>query len=62
MAGYRVYRAGPGGEFEKIADVGQAPAYSDRTAESGKMYRYAVSAVDQAGNEGVRSVIVEAGR
>jgi hypothetical protein len=62
VAGYRVYRAGPAGEFEKIADVGQAPAYSDRTAESGKMYRYAVSAVDQAGNEGARSAVVEAGR
>ena len=62
IAGYRVYRAAPGGDLEKIADVAQAPAYSDRNVENGKTYRYAVSAVDQAGNEGPRSAVTEVGK
>lgn len=59
LAGYRVYRALAGGDFEKIADVSQIPSYSDQRVEHGKTYRYAVSAVDQAGNEGARSAAVE---
>ena len=35
-AGYRVYRGVPGGEFEKLADVAQAPAYSDRTRRAAR--------------------------
>ena len=60
LAGYRVYRSVGGGEFEKIADVSQVPAYSDQKVESGKTYRYAVAAVDRAGNEGARSAVAEA--
>ena len=60
LAGYRVYRAAPGGNFEKIAEVSQIPAYSDTGVERGKAYRYAVSAVDREGNESARSAVAEA--
>jgi hypothetical protein len=60
LAGYRLYRAAPGADFEKIADS-QVPAYSDHNVEPGKSYRYAVSAIDNAGNESPRSAAVDAG-
>ena len=60
LAGFRVYRSAAGGPFEKIADVSQIPAYSDKSAERGKMYRYQITAFDQAGNESGRSAAVEA--
>jgi hypothetical protein len=60
LAGYRVYRSAAGGGWVKIADVSQVPAYSDRQVESGKTYQYAISAVDQAGNESPRSAAAEA--
>jgi hypothetical protein len=58
--GYFVYRAIGDGPFEKIADMIEAPSFSDTKVESGKRYRYAVSAVDQSGNESERSTVVEA--
>ncbi len=60
LAGYRVYRAAPGAGFERVAEIRDAPAYSDRTAESSQTYRYAVTAFDQSGNESARSAAVEA--
>jgi hypothetical protein len=59
MAGYRLYRGPAEGAMEKIADIAEAPSYSDRTLESGKRYRYAVSAVDRSGNESKQSETVE---
>ncbi|MBZ5575342.1 MAG: hypothetical protein LAP40_02140 [Acidobacteriia bacterium] len=59
LAGYRIYRQAPGGAFQKIADAA-IPTYSDHAVESGKTYRYAVSAVDQTGNESSRSTLAEA--
>jgi hypothetical protein len=59
LNGYRVYRAEGTGALEKIADVSVAPSYSDRSVEHGKTYRYAITAVDQAGNESPRSAPVE---
>jgi fibronectin type 3 domain-containing protein len=38
----------------------EAPVYSDSKVEAGKTYRYAVSAVDLAGNESERSIVVGA--
>ncbi len=58
--GYRIYRATADGAFEPLADNVQVPNYSDRAVESGKRYRYTVTAVDEAGNESNRSPIVEA--
>lgn len=60
LASYQVYRAVAGGEFERVAEGLQLPAWSDRKVESGKVYRYAVTAVDQVANEGARSAVVEA--
>ncbi|HEY5480857.1 MAG TPA: hypothetical protein VIL39_05205, partial [Verrucomicrobiae bacterium] len=57
--GYRVYRSTAGGSFEKIADASPIPAYSDRTAEHGKSYRYALTAVSKTGYESPRSELVE---
>jgi hypothetical protein len=59
LAGYRLYRAVGDGNLEKIADIQDAPSYSDRKLESGKRYRYAVSAVDRSGNESKLSEPVE---
>jgi hypothetical protein len=59
LAGYRLYRAVSDGKLEKIADIPDAPSYSDRKLESGKRYRYAVSAVDRLGNESSPSEPVE---
>jgi hypothetical protein len=57
--GYNVFRSADGGSFEKIASLIEAPAFSDRMVESGKKYRYAVSAVDLIGNESRRSPVQE---
>jgi hypothetical protein len=59
LAGYGLYRAIGDAPLEKIAEVGEAPSYSDRKVESGKQYRYAVSAVDRSGNESKLSEPVE---
>jgi hypothetical protein len=59
LNGYRVYRAEGNGTMEKIGDVSVVPSYSDRQAEHGKTYRYAISAVDQAGNESPKSTTIE---
>jgi len=61
LAGYRVYRAAPDGEPERIAEVGAGRAsWLDESAERGVAYRYTVTAVDQAGNESERTEPVEA--
>ncbi len=59
LAGYRIYRAVAGAPLERLAEVTQVPSYSDRTVESGKRYRYAVSAFDKAGNESQQSAAAE---
>ena len=53
--GYDVYRSVDGAPFEKIASEITAPAYSDHQVETGKTYRYEVSAVDLSGLESERS-------
>ena len=60
LAGYRIYRAPAGGEFQKLSDAGGTPTFSDHGVEHGKTYRYAVTAVDKSGNESARSAIAEA--
>ena len=59
LNGYRVYRAAGNGALEKIAGVSAVPSYSDRAVEHGKTYRYAITAVDQAGNESPRCPPIE---
>lgn len=55
LAGYNLYRATGDGPFEPLAQRVPLPAYNDTRVESGKRYRYTVSAVDVAGNESARS-------
>ena len=58
LAGFHVYRApgAGGGEFARLNPaLIQAANFSDRTVQAGAAYRYAVSAVDQNGNESARS-------
>jgi hypothetical protein len=55
LAGYRVYRDAGTGQFERIGVATSAPNFSDKTAEKGKRYRYAVTAFDQSGNESALS-------
>jgi hypothetical protein len=57
--GYRVYRSVDNGPFERIGDMVEGPSFSDKKIEAGKHYRYAVSAVDQVGNESKQSELVE---
>lgn len=59
LAAYRIYRSVANGAFEKLAEVTAVPTFSDRGVEAGKSYRYAVTAVDRAGNESARSAVVE---
>jgi hypothetical protein len=57
--GYRVYRSVDGSPFDRVADMVAAPSFSDKNIQSGKRYRYAVSAVSQAGTESKQSASVE---
>lgn len=59
LATYRIYRAEGDAQFQKLAETQEVPAYTDRTVEPGKRYRYAVSAVDGAGNESALSAPAE---
>jgi fibronectin type 3 domain-containing protein len=59
LAGYRVYRAIEGGKFERLAELIEVPSFSDRSAERGKRYSYAVTSIDQLGNESDRSEPLE---
>ena len=59
FASYSIYRSVEGAPFERIAAVLQAPAFSDTRIESGKRYRYQVTALDATGNESARSPITE---
>jgi hypothetical protein len=61
LAGYRVYRAVGDGRPERVAQTGLARAsWLDEKAERGVVYRYAVTALDQAGNESDPTEPVEA--
>ena len=60
LRGYRLYRAPENGDFQRLGDLLEIPAYSDKQIETGKRYRYAVTSMDQAGNESARSAVVEA--
>lgn len=65
IAGYNVYRAAtPGGTYSRLNDSGPVAAvrYVDGTAASGGTYSYAVTAVDNAGNESGRAPAATATR
>jgi hypothetical protein len=56
---YIIDRATGDGPLAKLAET-DVPAYSDKSIEAGKRYRYAVAAVDQSGNVSEKSAPVEA--
>jgi hypothetical protein len=56
---YRVYRSLDEGEFVRLGETGATPSFSDRGLQAGKRHRYAVTAVDERGNESPRSALVE---
>jgi hypothetical protein len=56
LAGYNVYRRETDGVSAKInSDLVKTPAYRDTAVTLGKTYLYSVSAVDERGNESLRS-------
>lgn len=55
LRGYYVYRASSGAALERISDLLEVPAFSDRKIESGKSYSYAVTSVDRNGNESAKT-------
>lgn len=57
--GYNIYRATGDGAFEKIASLVTTPSYTDRAVETGKTYRYQVSAVGQTDLESAKSEVAE---
>ncbi|HUL77871.1 MAG TPA: hypothetical protein VL691_11455 [Vicinamibacteria bacterium] len=60
LAGYRVYRAAPGGQPQRVAEVRpDRSSWTDGSATRGVVYRYTVSAFDQAGNESEPSEAAE---
>lgn len=59
FAGYVIHRSKNGGAFERLADRVATPSFSDRNVANGAKYSYAVSAVDQLGNESPRSAPAE---
>ncbi len=59
FAGYIIYRSKNAGVFERLADRVATPSFSDRSTTNGAKYSYAVSAVDQLGNESPRSAPAE---
>jgi hypothetical protein len=56
---YQVFRSEGDSPYIKIAEGLEGPSFSDRKIESGKHYRYRVSAVDQTGNSSEQSPPVE---
>ena len=56
---YRVFRSEENGPYIQIAAGLEGPVYSDHQIQSGKHYRYRVSAVDQAGNQSEPSEPIE---
>jgi hypothetical protein len=59
LAGYRIYRAPGAAAFAKVGEARESASYSDRNIEAGKIYRYAVTAFDNAGNESGMSAPVQ---
>ena len=61
LAGYAVYRREGDGEWQRISPVGPLvpPAFHDSQVQPGHSYRYAVSSIDQGGNESARSAETE---
>ncbi|MBI4891902.1 MAG: hypothetical protein HY821_14845 [Acidobacteria bacterium] len=55
----QVYRAEGDGPLRKLGPPISAASFSDTTAASGKKYRYAISSIDESGNESAPCAPVE---
>ena len=56
LTGYNVYRGENGRPLNKVnSELVRAPAYRDTEVQADKRYSYAVTSVDQRGNESARS-------
>jgi Fibronectin type III domain len=56
LAGYNVYRSTLGGPYERInKQLVPTPIFHDSSVAPGQQYQYAVTAVDDAGNESQKS-------
>lgn len=60
LRGYNVYRADANGAMQKIAGPIDSPAFGDGGVQTGRRYRYSLSAIDVSGNESAQSAPVEA--
>lgn len=59
LKGYFVFRSVNGGPLERQKELTSLPTYSDKNVEHGKKYGYAITAIDQKGNESAKSRVVE---
>lgn len=59
LKGYLVYRSAGGAPFAVVGELTTIPTFSDRKAEHGRTYRYAISSVDNNSNESEKSLPVE---
>jgi hypothetical protein len=61
LAGYAVYRREGDGRWQRISPAGPlvSPAFHDAQVQPGHSYRYAVSSINQGGNESARSAETE---
>lgn len=61
LAGYAVYRREGDGGWQRISPAGPLvpPAFHDSQVQPGHSYRYAVSSINQGGNESARSAETE---
>ena len=59
LKGYYMFRSAGDQPFARLGELLDSPSYTDRAIEGGQRYRYAVSAIDQSGNESARSAPLE---
>lgn len=59
LKGYRIYRSVDNSPLKPIGDLSVLPAFSDKTIQHGKIYRYAVTAIDNKDNESEKSRAVD---
>jgi hypothetical protein len=60
LGGYRIYRGAGAGDREVVAEaLAEETTWHDTSVESGVLYRYSITALDQAGNEGPPSGTAE---
>lgn len=59
FAAYQIWRSEGEGEFTRVGDPVSVLSFSDTGLVSGRRYKYALTAIDQAGNESAKCEAVE---